>query len=184
MSKIKGKDTGPEILVRKFLHNCGFRYRLHSKKLPGKPDIVLKKLNTIIDVRGCFWHGHKNCKFGDQIRSESIGINERIKSAIERDRVKMEKWKNMGANGVLKYTLIIHPTEDIKCSLKLMAVGEEGEEQIQFLSVKDSENKDLRFKNNTISLVNLESGKPKKIKVEFESKFKVSLKVHVNDLQQ
>lgn len=96
MSKIKGKDTGPEILVRKFLHNCGFRYRLHSKKLPGKPDIVLKKLNTIIDVRGCFWHGHKNCKFGDQVRSESIGINERIKSAIERDRVKMEKWKNMG----------------------------------------------------------------------------------------
>lgn len=63
MSCIKGKDTKPEMLVRKFLHAQGFRYKLHDKTLPGKPDIVLPKYKTVIFVHGCFWHGHKNCKF-------------------------------------------------------------------------------------------------------------------------
>ena len=63
MRQIKGKDTKPEILVRKFLHARGYRYRLHDKKLPGKPDIVLKKHNTIIFIHGCFWHGHEGCKY-------------------------------------------------------------------------------------------------------------------------
>lgn len=63
MSRIKSKDTKPEMQVRKFLHAQGYRYRLHDKKLPGKPDIVLPGYNTIIFVHGCFWHGHKNCKY-------------------------------------------------------------------------------------------------------------------------
>jgi DNA mismatch endonuclease (patch repair protein) len=56
MSRIKGKNTKPEMLVRKFLHAAGFRYRLHVKELPGKPDIVLPKYKTVIFVHGCFWH--------------------------------------------------------------------------------------------------------------------------------
>src|SRR5580704_4056457 len=63
MSRIKGKDTKPEMLVRRFLHAQGFRYRLHVKDLPGKPDIVLPKYKTIIFIHGCFWHGHENCKY-------------------------------------------------------------------------------------------------------------------------
>jgi DNA mismatch endonuclease, patch repair protein len=63
MSRIKGKDTKPEMLVRKFLHNKGYRYRLHDKKLFGKPDIVLPKYKTIINIHGCFWHGHDGCKY-------------------------------------------------------------------------------------------------------------------------
>ncbi|MFA6058663.1 MAG: DNA mismatch endonuclease Vsr [Taibaiella sp.] len=63
MSRIKGKDTKPEMLVRKFLFSKGFRYRLHDKKLPGKPDIVLPKYKTVIFIHGCFWHGHEGCKF-------------------------------------------------------------------------------------------------------------------------
>lgn len=63
MSRIKGKDTKPEILVRKFLFKKGFRYRLHKKDLPGKPDLVLKKYKTVIFVNGCFWHGHEGCKY-------------------------------------------------------------------------------------------------------------------------
>ncbi|MBK9043907.1 MAG: DNA mismatch endonuclease Vsr [Saprospiraceae bacterium] len=63
MSQIKGKDTQPEMLVRKFLFGNGFRYRLHDKKLPGKPDIILKKFKTVIFVNGCFWHGHEGCKY-------------------------------------------------------------------------------------------------------------------------
>lgn len=63
MSQIKAKNTKPELLVRKFLYANGFRYSLHNKKLPGKPDIVLTKYKTVIFVHGCFWHGHKNCKY-------------------------------------------------------------------------------------------------------------------------
>ncbi len=63
MQQIRSKDTKPEMLVRKFLHANGYRYKLHDKSLPGKPDIVLPKYRTVIFVHGCFWHGHKNCKY-------------------------------------------------------------------------------------------------------------------------
>ncbi|KAA9042131.1 DNA mismatch endonuclease Vsr [Ginsengibacter hankyongi] len=63
MAAIKGKNTKPEMLVRKFLHAHGYRYRLHDKSLPGKPDIVLPKYRTVIFVHSCFWHGHNNCKY-------------------------------------------------------------------------------------------------------------------------
>ncbi len=101
MSQIKGKDTKPEILVRKFLHASGFRYSLYDKKLPGKPDIVLKKYNTIIDIRGCFWHLHSECKYGDKITTQSEKITSRRESAVERDKRKVAKWKEMGWNVIV-----------------------------------------------------------------------------------
>jgi DNA mismatch endonuclease (patch repair protein) len=61
MSRVKSENTKPEIVFRKLLHRAGFRYRLYDKKLPGKPDLVLKKYKTIVFVHGCFWHRHENC---------------------------------------------------------------------------------------------------------------------------
>lgn len=61
MSGIRGKDTKPEILVRRLLHRLGYRFRLHCRDLPGKPDIVLPKWHTVIFVNGCYWHGHEDC---------------------------------------------------------------------------------------------------------------------------
>jgi len=61
MGQVRGKDTKPELIVRSLLHRAGFRFRLHNKKLPGKPDIVLSKYKTIVFVHGCFWHRHVNC---------------------------------------------------------------------------------------------------------------------------
>lgn len=63
MSRIRYKDTKPEIIVRKFLFSKGFRYRLYRNDLPGKPDLVLPKYRTVVFVHGCFWHGHP-CKIG------------------------------------------------------------------------------------------------------------------------
>jgi DNA mismatch endonuclease, patch repair protein len=63
MSRIRGADTRPELLVRKYLHGRGLRYRVHGRNLPGKPDIVLPKYRTVIFVNGCFWHGHEGCKY-------------------------------------------------------------------------------------------------------------------------
>lgn len=62
MSRIRSKDTSPEMLLRSLLHRMGYRFRLHCKGLPGKPDIVLPKYKTVIFVHGCFWHRHKGCK--------------------------------------------------------------------------------------------------------------------------
>lgn len=96
MSMIKGKNTKPEMLVRRFLHGKGYRYRLHVKSLPGKPDIVLKKYNTIIDVRGCFWHNHSSCKFGEKVVTPSETVNKKRKSAVVRDSVNDKKWRDLG----------------------------------------------------------------------------------------
>lgn len=63
MSRIRSKDTKPEMMVRRFLHAQGFRYRLHVKDLPGKPDVVLPRYKTVIFVHGCFWHGHQGCRY-------------------------------------------------------------------------------------------------------------------------
>lgn len=63
MSRIKGKNTKPELLVRKFLFSQGIRYRLHDIKLPGKPDMVFPKYKTVLFIHGCFWHGHEGCKY-------------------------------------------------------------------------------------------------------------------------
>lgn len=61
MASIKGRDTKPEILIRKLLHKRGFRFRIHVKELPGSPDVVLRKYKAVIFINGCFWHGHKGC---------------------------------------------------------------------------------------------------------------------------
>jgi DNA mismatch endonuclease (patch repair protein) len=63
MSQIRSRHTKPEMLVRKFLHGKGYRYTLHNKNLPGRPDIVLPKYKTVVLVHGCFWHGHAGCKY-------------------------------------------------------------------------------------------------------------------------
>lgn len=84
MSKIGGKNTKPEILVRKFLFSKGFRYRINVKTLPGKPDIVLPKYKTVIFINGCFWHGH-NCKKGKLPSSNIDFWKEKISNNKSRD---------------------------------------------------------------------------------------------------
>ncbi len=100
MSQIKGKNTKPEIIVRKFLHANGFRFRLHVEYLRGKPDIVLPKHRTIIDVRGCFWHGHKDCKWAAEVKGESK-VKRNIKSAIKRDKDNIKEWRQQGWNVII-----------------------------------------------------------------------------------
>lgn len=63
MSQIKSKDTKPEMMVRKYIFSKGFRFRLHDKRLPGKPDLVFPKYGKVLFIHGCFWHGHEGCKY-------------------------------------------------------------------------------------------------------------------------
>jgi len=100
MSKIKGKDTGIEILVRKHLFSKGFRYRINVTSLPGKPDIVLKKYRSVIFVNGCFWHGH-NCKDGHLPKSNLDFWREKIGKNIERDTRNQKQLLDMGWNVII-----------------------------------------------------------------------------------
>lgn len=98
MSRIKGKNTKPEMLVRKFLHTQGFRYKLHDKTLPGKPDLVLPKYKTVIFIHGCFWHGHRNCKYFTIPKTRTEWWTEKINKNIANDvkavkLLKKEGWK-------------------------------------------------------------------------------------------
>lgn len=96
MSKIRGKETKPEIIVRKFLFSKGFRYRINDARYPGKPDIVLPKYHTVIFVHGCFWHGHENCKASKLPQTNSDFWEEKIGRNVERDRDNIEALKSMG----------------------------------------------------------------------------------------
>ncbi len=86
MSRIKGKDTRPELVVRKFLFANGFRYRLNVKDLPGKPDIVLPRYKTVIFINGCFWHGHKGCKYFVLPKTRTEWWLQKIKDTQKRDK--------------------------------------------------------------------------------------------------
>ena len=87
MSRIRGKNTKPEILVRKGLHARGFRFRLHDKKLPGSPDIVLPRYGVAIMVNGCFWHGHKGCRYATKPKTNIEFWETKIVRNRHRDEV-------------------------------------------------------------------------------------------------
>jgi DNA mismatch endonuclease (patch repair protein) len=96
MSRIKGKNTKPEMLVRQFLHANGFRYRLHVKDLPGKPDIVLPKYKTIIFIQGCFWHGHDQCGYYVVPKTKTEWWLEKINGNRTKDKLNIDKLKYTG----------------------------------------------------------------------------------------
>ena len=96
MSSIRSTDTKPEIIVRKFLFNEGFRYRLHTKKLPGSPDIVLAKYKTVIFINGCFWHGHKNCRYFVIPKTRTEWWLDKINRNIDRDQANILALKKSG----------------------------------------------------------------------------------------
>lgn len=86
MSQIKNKDTKPEMLVRKFLFSKGFRYRLHDKKMPGKPDLIFPKLKTVIFIHGCYWHGHEECRYFVPPKTRNEWWMNKINANKERDK--------------------------------------------------------------------------------------------------
>ncbi|WP_373511870.1 very short patch repair endonuclease [Persicitalea sp.] len=96
MSRVRSKDTKPEMLVRKFLFSHGFRYRLHDKKLHGKPDLVLPKYRTAIFVHGCFFHGHEGCRYFVVPKTRTEWWLDKINGNRSRDEVNVEKLKEAG----------------------------------------------------------------------------------------
>jgi DNA mismatch endonuclease, patch repair protein len=96
MSGIRSKNTNPELIVRKFLHAHGYRFRIHRKDLAGNPDIVLPKLRTCIFVHGCFWHRHLNCKYATTPKTRIDFWNDKFAKNVERDLRKRDELEREG----------------------------------------------------------------------------------------
>lgn len=121
MSRIKAKNTLPEILVRKFLHSNGFRFRLHQKNLPGKPDIVLKKFNIIIFINGCFWHGHQNCKFAKLPKTKADWWKNKIEKNIANDKINIRRLRKEGWNVITIWSCELKSPKVISTLEKLLS---------------------------------------------------------------
>lgn len=109
MSRIAGKDTKPEELVRKYLFSKGFRYQKNVRKLPGTPDLVLPKYRTVIFVNGCFWHGHEGCKYFVWPKSNAEFWKQKIETNISRDRQKEAQLRDMGWNVMIVWECELRP---------------------------------------------------------------------------
>ena len=96
MSRIKGKDTKPEVLLRSMLHKEGFRFRIHVKHLQGKPDIVLPRYRSVVFVNGCFWHRHCGCEYAYNPKSRIEFWKDKFEKTVSRDK---EKVKRLVADG-------------------------------------------------------------------------------------
>lgn len=86
MAGIRGKDTLPELKLRRALHAAGFRYRLHDRRLPGRPDLVLPRFNAAVFIHGCFWHQHNGCRFATTPATRPEFWQQKFASNIERDQ--------------------------------------------------------------------------------------------------
>ena len=114
MSHIRSKDTKPEVLVRRFLFANGFRFRLHRKDLPGKPDIVLPKYKTAIFINGCFWHGHSGCKYATIPETNREFWLYEISGNVERDKITYSRLAKLGWNVIEIWQCQLKPkTKDI-----------------------------------------------------------------------
>ena len=96
MSRIKGRNTKPEVRVRSLLHQMGYRFRLHRKDLPGKPDIALPKHQTVVFVHGCFWHRHPDCQYAYTPQSRVRFWKKKFKRNVERHTEVEEQLTQLG----------------------------------------------------------------------------------------
>lgn len=114
MASVRSKDTKPEMLVRKYLWNEGFRYRLNNPHLPGHPDIVLRKYRTCVFVNGCFWHGHEGCKYFSLPKTNTEFWKKKIKRNKERDRFEQKQLAAMGWHCITVWECELKPKVRVK----------------------------------------------------------------------
>lgn len=127
MSGIRGKDTAPEMVVRRFLHARGYRYRIHRKDLPGRPDLVLPRLKVCIFVHGCFWHRHPGCVYATTPKTRPEFWDEKFQKNVMRDLANIDALEAAGWNVLIVWECHLknHPNtlEELAEKLRLIASG-------------------------------------------------------------
>lgn len=123
MSRIRGKNTKPEIAVRQALHALGFRFRLHDRKLPGTPDIVLPRYRTVVLVHGCFWHQHAGCKDAVMPKSNTAFWDAKLAANLERDERDVGRLKAAGWNVLVVWECEVSNSEALRARLSGIRTG-------------------------------------------------------------
>ena len=118
MSRIKGGDTGPELVVRSILHRIGYRFSLHRKDLAGRPDIVLRKYQTVVFVHGCFWHRHKGCKDATMPKTRRAFWRKKLEGNVARDKVKQSALRALGWRVIVVWECETSETRDLRNRLQ------------------------------------------------------------------
>jgi len=113
MSRIRAKDTTPELAVRSLLHRLGYRFRLHRKDLPGQPDIVLPKHQTVIFVHGCYWHRHKGCSFSYTPKTRTGFWLQKFEENVDRDTRTKKRLRNLGWRIIIVWECEIRDLESL-----------------------------------------------------------------------
>lgn len=118
MSRIRGKNTKPELIVRSLLHALGYRFRLHRKDLPGKPDIKLTKFKKVIFVHGCFWHSHQNCPRAKLPTTNTEFWREKLEKNIRRDQENTARLKQQGWDVLVVWSCETKDLDALKVKLR------------------------------------------------------------------
>ena len=114
MSRIRSRDTKPELIVRSMLHRCGYRFSLRKNDLPGKPDVVMPKHNTIIFIHGCFWHQHKNCKNARRPKENKSYWLPKLEANRNRDAENLKTLNELGWECLVVWECELKQEEKIK----------------------------------------------------------------------
>ncbi len=148
MAAIQSSSTKPELMLRRALWRLGFRYRVNEKKLPGKPDIVLPKYRTVIFVHGCFWHGHKGCKFYIVPKTNTEFWTAKVSRNQDRDQ---EVWRQLEAKG---WSVIIvwecelkKPSFDETVSRVRAVILQNGDNYRRFMAARRNSREQYRQEN-------------------------------------
>lgn len=126
MSLIRGKDSSPELKLRRLVHGMGFRYRLHVKNLPGKPDLVFPSRRAVIFMHGCFWHRHPGCKLARMPKSKLDFWRPKLEGNRERDLQNQEMLKKLGWRVLVVWECEMANIEDVSNKVREFLQGWEG----------------------------------------------------------
>lgn len=118
MGRIKGRDTQPELIVRSMIHRMGYRFRLHRKDLPGKPDIVLPRHNKVIFIHGCFWHGHKGCSRAARPSSNTDFWEKKLDGNSKRDKKKIRDLQRLGWQALILWQCELKNLKEVSARLR------------------------------------------------------------------
>ena len=164
MAAIRGKDTKPEMAVRKWLWSHGYRYRLNHPRLPGKPDIVMRKYRTCIFVNGCFWHGHEGCRYYTVPKTNTEFWVDKVKRNQQRDNMVQRRLATMGWHSITIWECELKPSKR-ETTLKSLAFTlnkiflqdhsvkrYELPEEEPMMAAEDSNNLNLRRRDNRLTL--------------------------------
>lgn len=148
MAAVKSNDTKPEMIVRRYLHSLGFRYGLHNKKLPGSPDIILRRFKTVIFINGCFWHGHENCNNYRMPKSNVDFWQSKINRNRARDERNLNDLQKLGWRVIVIW----------ECQLKTKELREQTFHEI--LNILKSTNSNQLYQYSEVAETGAEAAEP------------------------